>query len=520
MLNIVKAIESNNLEEVQALINNGLKFTKSNSPLGLAASLGNTEIVKALVSAGCKVEWGGALEPSPLCIAASEGKLEVVKFLIDNQAKLNIKDESIGFTPLMSAAASGYLEIVKLLVEAGAKINIESEGGDFALSSAASNGNNEIYEYLLPLTSPRLIKKVDTSILFEESDKPRAKPTKEFSKLINAINEVNYLRAFRNSEGVDKEKEKIRAIVPKIVNPNEVDLKGYTALHHAVENPGIISLLLEYGFGDSLNIQDSQGYTPLITGCLQQEVESVKLLLNANAETELRNERGHTALMTTVESSLSNEIIQLLYDAGADLETQDNFGNTAITMAYFKSKKVCSIFNSHKYSCENVDLLKSLGASTNKFAEVDFIHDASCGNNEGVMEFIKSGGNINVILFGHGGSALGSAAANNHLDTLNILLENGAVVDGISNTFINIVSLGYTEIIKRLIVAGVDVNIPESTHGSFALTRAIEKNNTEMVDVLIKAGAKIPKKDPVFGNVLSLAKLVNPEIHQQLINKK
>jgi ankyrin repeat protein len=519
MSNIIKAIESNNLEEVQAVINNGAKFSKNNSPLGLAASLGNIEIVKALVSAGCKVEWGGALEPSPLCLAASEGKFEVVKFLIDNQAKLNDKDESSGFTPLMSAAASGYFEIVKLLVEAGAKINIESEHGDFALNSAARNGHNEIYEYLLPLTSSRLTKKVDISILFEKSGKPRSKPTREFTELINTINEVNYLKMFRNSEGVDEEIEKIRAIVPQIVNPQEVDVNGCTAFHHAVGNAGIILLLLEQGFCNSINIQDSEGNTPLITGCSSHDVDSVKLLLNANAETDSKNGQGHTALMKTVESSLSNEIIQLLYDAGADLEIQDNFGNTAITIAYFKSKKVCSIFNSHEYSRRNVDLLKSLGASTNKFTEVDFIHDASCGNNEGVMEFIKSGGNINAILFGSGGSALGSAAAKNHLDTLNILLENGAVVDGISNTFINIVSLGYTEIIKRLILAGVDVNIPESTHGSFALTRAIEKNNTEMVDILVKAGAKIPKKDPVFGNVLSFAKLVNPEIYQQLINK-
>jgi ankyrin repeat protein len=381
MLNIVKAIESNNLEEVQALIDNGIKFTKNNSPLGVAVSLGNIEVVKTLVYAGCKVEWAGALQPSPLCLAASEGKVEVVKFLIDNQAKLNVKDESIGYTPLMSATASGYFEIVKLLVEAGAKINIESEHGDFALDSAARNGHNEIYEYLLPLTSSRLMKKVDTSILFEKSGKPRSKPTREFAELINTINEVNYLRMFRNSEGVDEEIEKIHAIVPQIVNPQEVDINGCTALHHAVGNPGIMSLLLEQGFCDSMNIQDREGNTPLIMGCSSHDVDSVRLLLNANAETELKNECDSTALMTTVESALSNEIIQLLYDASADLETQDNFGNSAITMAYFKSKKVCSIFNSNEYSCENVDLLRSLGASTNKFAEVDFIHDASCGNN-------------------------------------------------------------------------------------------------------------------------------------------
>lgn len=513
MLDIVRAIELNNLEEVQSIIKNGAKFTKQNSPLGLAASLGNIEIVKALVTAGCKIEWGGALEPSPLCLAASEGKTEVVKFLIENQSKVNVKDESIGFTPLMSAAASGYFEIVKLLVEAGAKINLESEHGGFALESAASNGHNKIYEYLLPLTSSRLIKKTDTSILFDESGKPRTKQTREFKQLVNAINEVNYIKAFGKSESVNKELKKIYAIAPKIPNPLEIDSNKYTILHHAVGNPEIVSFLLKNGFDASLNIQDGKGNTPLITSCMENKVGSIELLLNAKAETELKNERGYSALMATVEFSQSNEVIQMLFEAGALLETQDNFGNTAITMAYLKSK----VGHSTEY-LQNVDLLRSLGASTDKFIEVDFINDARCGNNDGVIKFIINGGNINTKLFGDGGSALVLAATNNRIDTLNILLANGAVVKNLHNTFVNVVSHGYIEVIKRLIAAGVDVNAPESTHGSFALTRAIEANNLEVVNILLKAGARIPKKDPVFGNVLSLAKLVNPEIYQQLIN--
>jgi ankyrin repeat protein len=410
MLNILTAIESNDIDRVREAIDNGIKFTKQNSPLGLAAEIGNVEIgnveiVSLLIDAGCKVEWGGHVQPSPLYLATHEGKIEVVKFLINRKAKLDYKDED-GCTPLMNAAGMGYLEIVKLLVEAGAKINIVGEHGDFALESAVSGAHQEIYEYLLPLTSSNLIKRVDTSLLYSE-----------------------------------------------------------------------------------------------------------KLLLNAGAETQLKNQHGYTALMNIVTSSKSNEIIKLLFDAGANLDATDKFGNTAITIAYTASKSK----DSAQGSPENVGFLKSLGASTDRFPEIDFIYNAGEGSIDRVINFINSGGNINCI-DPHGLSALSFAALSNQVETLRILIDRGARIDRIAKTFVFAVALGYVEIVRELINVGVDVNAPEPNTGSFALSRAIENKNIVMVDILLKAGAKMPKKDPVFGDIGKYAKILDIDIYKLLVN--
>jgi uncharacterized protein len=508
-LNILNAIESNDIGQVTHIINSDIKFTQQNSPLGLACSLGNIAIVKILVDAGCKVEWGGALESSPLCLATEAGSSEVVKFLIERKAKLNSKDEN-GFTPLMIAAATGHLAIVKLLVEAGAKVNIETEHGDFALLSAVVNENYEIYEYLLPLTSSGLINNIDPSIVLPKDREQRVNPSKEFTRLVDTISEVNFKKADSNSY----EMNQVHISISNMVDYQGIDFNGLTALHHSIQNTEIITSLLENGFSIVLNVSDNDGNTALISACIHNSIEGVQLLLNAGADTEIKNLKSYTALIETVEFSRSNEIIQLLYNAGANLEAQDIFGNTAIMIAYANSKSK----HFSQESQENVELLRSLGASTDRFSEIDFINNAGDGNNNAIIEFIQNGGDINCTGI-KGASALKVAVLGNQIDTLNILLENGAVIDNTVDCFISAVYSGYTEIVQRLISAGVNVNIPDTKNGVFAITRAVETINVTIVDILLKAGAKIPKRDPIYGDIVKLAKIVDLEIYKLLINK-
>ncbi len=506
-LNISRAIESNDIDRVKAEIAKGIKFTKVNSPLGLAASIGNLEIVKLLLDAGCKVEWGGALEPSPLFLAVHAGNSEVVKLLIEQEAKLNYKDED-GFTPLITAAAIGNFAVVKLLVTAGAKINIESEHGDFALLNALDGGHSEIYEYLLPLTSPRLVKKIENLTDSLENNIVHTKPSKDFTKLIDAIAKV----AFTNAPNNSSEMNRVFKLLSKEIDPQFVDLHGLTALHHATFSPEIVTKLLGCGFKNVIDNEDNKGNTPLIDACIYDRAKVVELLLNAGADTEIKNHLGDTALIATVQFSRSNQIIKLLHNAGANLEAKDNFGNTSIDIAYTQSK------SNHfpEESKSNVDLLESLGASTERLKEIDFINHSGSGNNESVIKFIEEGGNINCLGMG-GISALKVAAAANHLDTLSILLDRGASIKNIADTFVSAVYTGNIEIVRELINAGVDVNEPDPNNGVFALTRAIEKNNVTMVDILLKAGAGVPKKDPVFGDVAKMAKIVNTEIYKLIV---
>ncbi len=509
---ISSAVESNDLTQVKSIISSGVKFTKGDSPLGLAAELGNVEIVKALVEAGCNVEWGGFVEPSPLCLAAFKGSTNVVQFLIEKQAKLNSKDAN-GSTPLMSAAANGHLEIVKLLSEAGAKINIQSEHGDFALSSAANSGHREIYEYLLPLTSTKLSKQVDTNLIYAEDGKPKPKPPKELTKLIDDIASVS-VKMYDQEPSIEKEMLRVHRSISKIVDYQAADLYGSTALHHSAQNLEITKALLDSDFGSAINIQNHEGNTALISACTSNRPEVIKLLIDCGADLELKNLEGSTALITTIQCTKSNEIIELLHDAGANLEAEDNFGNTALIIAYAQSKSNYEA----EWSQQNVDLLKSLGASTVRYPEIDFIDYALSGNNEKVIEFIQNGGDINCRGI-RGVSAITAAIGGNRVDTLRILLNGGATLGDLADAFCVAVCSGSTEIVTELIDRGIDVNAPDSSNYSIPLWRAIERNHIEMVKILLEAGAKVPKKGSTHGYVLKDSKIINMEIYQLLVDR-
>jgi ankyrin repeat protein len=508
-LNILEFIELNDLQKVKEAINSGIKFTKQNSPLGLAVELGCTEITKVLIAAGCKVEWGGYMNPSPLYLAAYEGHIEIVKILIKEGAKLNFKDEE-GFTPLMSASAMGHLEVVKYLVETGAKTNYINEHGDFALLSAASNKHHEVFDYLLPYTSSELAKKIDKNFVFTKEKK--ARNSKELKQLIDVITDINIIKNHKFSN-FDKEMSMMMSLLPKTMDYQSLDLNGRTALHHAISSIEVVEALLKNGFSTALNIQDDNGDTPLMQACSENRVDVVKLLLEFKSQPNAKNKQGYTALIKTVEYSKSNEIIQMLSTAGADIEAEDIYGNTAIMIAYTYSKS-----DQFPEAKENVKLLSSLGASEHRLSEIDFIGYARSGHDKGVLEFIHKGGNINCKGI-RGISAWKAAASSNKVETLHILINNGAIIDCIDNSFVLAVYHGYDLIVQELISAGVDVNTPD-LNGIHALTRAVETNNMNLVDILLKFGAKIPPKDSINGDVLKLAKSINKDIHKVLVGQK
>lgn len=160
---LMLAIDIDRADIVQALIDAGADLYDStyfeDTPLGLAATRGNLEILELLLNAGANPNYGG--ESPPLCDAVRKQHVNVIKALIQRNADVNLTTPS-KISPLMIAAGIGNLEIVKLLVELGADVNATDdimEAGNVALNKAACNGHQEVFDYLLPMTSdPEKIK--------------------------------------------------------------------------------------------------------------------------------------------------------------------------------------------------------------------------------------------------------------------------------------------------------------------------------------------------------------------------
>jgi ankyrin repeat protein len=85
-------------------------------------------------------------DSTPLSIAISKGDIEVVKKFIEYGADVN--EKSNGMSPLMIAARYNKVEIIKVLISKGAHRNDKDENGYTALKYAELSNATEAIQIL------------------------------------------------------------------------------------------------------------------------------------------------------------------------------------------------------------------------------------------------------------------------------------------------------------------------------------------------------------------------------------
>ena len=123
------ACSNGNLELVKTLINKGADIdrlvNRSISPLFIASKLGKLDVVNMLIEEGADINKTGDNTRNygtPLFVASKLGKVDVVKILIDKGADIN-KGDMDELTPLHVASKSGHVDVVNMLINAGADID-------------------------------------------------------------------------------------------------------------------------------------------------------------------------------------------------------------------------------------------------------------------------------------------------------------------------------------------------------------------------------------------------------------
>ncbi|CAD8069131.1 unnamed protein product [Paramecium primaurelia] len=92
-----------------------------------------------------------------------------------------------------------------------------------------------------------------------------------------------------------------------------------------------------------INIRDENGLIPLHYSCMNQNYELALLLLKNEADCDLINSQGQTALSICAQKGCEY-ILSLLLTIGADINHMDNLQNTPLHYAcYFQHKRVCEI---------------------------------------------------------------------------------------------------------------------------------------------------------------------------------
>jgi serine/threonine-protein phosphatase 6 regulatory ankyrin repeat subunit B len=118
----------------------------------------------------------------------------------------------------------------------------------------------------------------------------------------------------------------------KIVDLNQTDLFGNTALHWAVsqseaEDASIVELLLDARA--RANVENEEGVTPVMRACRQGKVAAVLALLAQDANISNTDRDGGTCLMKAAFGG-QTRILEMLMGDGGNAELMDKGKRTAL----------------------------------------------------------------------------------------------------------------------------------------------------------------------------------------------
>ena len=106
------------------------------------------EVVKFLISQGCKVNSANKANESPIILATTMKNLEVIQELM-KRSELNVNTRGLkGKTPLHIVAATNDHEIAQSLLHHGADVHLKDTSGSTPLHIACEHGSLKVVELI------------------------------------------------------------------------------------------------------------------------------------------------------------------------------------------------------------------------------------------------------------------------------------------------------------------------------------------------------------------------------------
>ena len=230
-------------------------------------------------------------------------------------------------TALVAAIKKDHFHIVDILLEAGADPSIPDLAKNTALAVAAAHSDN----------------------------------TKLIQKLLDKLDELG------------KKKDEI----------DTPDSRGTTPLMQAITNNHVDVSQLLINEGANINTEDQLGNTPLLLA-VRQSIQIIEMLLQKGVDINCRKNARECPIIQASRSR-NREIIRILLDADADIDAKNEFSQTALTVA---------IGNGDTNTAE---MLLEEGADPNIGKPRPIIQAASIRNKRLIDILVKKGIDLNAL---------------------------------------------------------------------------------------------------------------------------
>ena len=537
------AVEQKYADVVQVLIDAGADIETKNcdgrSPLHLASILGELTTVKMLVKAGADVRATDAERDTCLTLAAYDGhtdtvrylvglpevdlnhqdsnnftalhfavqekRADVVQVLIDAGADIETKDDE-GRSPLLLASIEGELTTVKTLVEAGADVRATDAERDTCLTLAAHFGHTETVRYLVGLPEVDLNHQEYrnfTALHFAVQEK--------HGDLVQVLIDVGADIETKTDTG--RSPLHLASLSGALTTVMMLVKAGADVRATDSNRDTCLTLAAHFGHTDTvrylvglpevdLNHQDSKNYnTALHVAVERKHGNVVQVLIDAGADIETRNDEGRSPLHL---ASISGELttMKMLVKAGADVRDTDADGDTCLTLA---------AYDGHTDTVRYLLCLPEVDLNHQDSDNYTALHVAVNEKHGDVVQVLIGAGADIETRNDKGGSPLHTASISGELTTVKMLVEAGADVRATTaqrDTCLTLAAyLGHTDTVRYLVsLPEVDLNHQDSGNCT-VLHIAVQQEHADVVQVLIDAGADIEAKDDEGHSPLHLASI-------------
>ncbi|KAJ7306427.1 hypothetical protein JRQ81_009777 [Phrynocephalus forsythii] len=271
--------------------------------------------------------------PGRLVIEAAHGNASKVRDLVLKYPdKVDVKNQ--GRTALQVASYLGQVEVVKVLLQAHASINLWDEEGDAPLHYAAFGNQAEIAGVLVNKgANPDLLNNAKCTALYIAVNKG-------FTEVVQALCEHNCDVNLADSYGDTPLHYAITAdfkcIIEALTEVPNIDFtvqnrQGFNLLHHAALKGNKLAIKKILARARQLvDAKKEDGFTALHLAALNNHKEVAEILIReGRCDVNLKNNRNQTPLHLAVTQG-HMEVVQLLVSEGADVNAEDEDGDTAM----------------------------------------------------------------------------------------------------------------------------------------------------------------------------------------------
>jgi len=341
------------------------------------ARTGNDEAVRALIAAGAAVNARESHEnQTALMWAAARGHVEVVRRLLrhgaDVRARSKVRRQVIsrrlqselrygelgrrygtdaeetqigGFTPLLFAARQGHVAVARLLLDGGADVNDRAPDGSSALVVATHSGHRVLTKFLLSRgantnTATAGYTALHAAVLTGDLEVVEAllahgaRPDAQVTLATRVTRNGQVLMLGEHLLGATP-----LALAAKFTESDILRtlLAAGGDVHLPLKN-GWTPLMLAAGASWRYAVWDRRDRAVAKAPAFQAQMydeagtlEAVRILLDEDAELNLRDDDGNTALHYLVDKGF-DEVVRLLADRGADLSLTNRRGDTPLAI--------------------------------------------------------------------------------------------------------------------------------------------------------------------------------------------